>query len=45
MIIVIHIFLLKEITIIREGADAAARQADERGKGVNLKIVLHSLIA
>ena len=29
-----HIFLLKEKTITRAGDNAAARQADERDKGV-----------
>ena len=40
-----YILVKRKITITEAGDDATARQADERDKGVALKIVLHSLIA
>ena len=36
-----YILVNRKIAIAGAGADAAARQADERNKGVILKIVLH----
>ena len=38
-----YILVKGTTTIARSGADAAARQADERNKEVTLKIVHHSL--
>ena len=40
-----YILVKGKITITGAGADAEARQADERDKGVTIKIVLHLLIA
>ena len=39
-----YILVKGKITIKGAGDDAAARQADERDKGVDSKIVLHSPI-
>ena len=40
-----YILVKETITITGAGDDAAARQADERNKGVTYKIVLHLLNA
>ena len=40
-----YILVKGTITITGAGDDAAARQADERNKGVTYKIVLHLLNA